>query len=561
MNQAGNIEVQTINHLGIIAGLIDEIGIVEIINEQLGIKPPEKLSSGIIVKSIILNAMGFVSRPLYLFPQFFNDKAPEHLFGEGIVPEDFNDDKIGRVMDKLYQFGLTKIFLLIALTALKKYGIDHKYSHWDSRAISWQGDDDICQTLNEENLEPIPIKIVHGYSKDKRPDLKLRKAVAHPQNRILNPIWGRQFLINLIASGDGGIPLFLECGHGNDNDQAKLAQLLSNFKKPVDLNSIFVADSALYPADNLLVIEHLKWITRVPLSIKAAQFYVRETPDSELIKTDREGDKAVEKESNYTGIKPKWIIIESQARKESDWKQLSKRIIKDEEKANSLLSSLSQKKSENRTEIKAVFDWEQKKLKYHNLVWKNVSKTPDKKTNKKVDKATIVWEKKSEKIESEKKKAGRFILATNVLKNLSPSEILTAYKGQQSCERGFRFLKDPLFFADSVFLKSPSRVETMAMLMGWSLLVYTIGQRQLRANLKQNNTGVKNQLGSLTDQPTLRWIFPGFPGIHLVILNGVKQIVNLTDYHSETLNYFSKHCRKYYILSGWLIPIIIKNNN
>ncbi len=99
---------------GIIAGLIDEIGIVEIINEQLGIKPQEKLNNGIIVKSIILNALGFVSRPLYLFTQFFNDKATEHLFGEGIVAEDFNDDKIGRVMDKLYQFGLTKIFLLIA---------------------------------------------------------------------------------------------------------------------------------------------------------------------------------------------------------------------------------------------------------------------------------------------------------------------------------------------------------------------------------------------------------------------------------------------------------------
>ena len=41
-----NIEVQTINHLGIIAGIIDEIVIVEIINEQLGIKPQEKLNSG-----------------------------------------------------------------------------------------------------------------------------------------------------------------------------------------------------------------------------------------------------------------------------------------------------------------------------------------------------------------------------------------------------------------------------------------------------------------------------------------------------------------------------------
>ena len=164
----------------------------------------------------------------------------------------------------------------------------------------------------------------------------------------------------------------------------KKAQLLSNFKKQVDFDSIFVADSALYTEANLLLIKHLNWITRVPLSIKAAQFYVRETPDSEFIKTDREGYKPVAKESNYAGIKQKWIIIESKARKESDLKQLSKRIIKDEEKANSLLSSLSQKKYENRTEIKAVFDCEQKKLKYHNLLLKTVSKTTDKKTKKKL---------------------------------------------------------------------------------------------------------------------------------------------------------------------------------
>ncbi len=275
----------------------------------------------------------------------------------------------------------------------------------------------------------------------------------------------------------------------------KKAQLLSNFKKQVDLESIFVADSALYSAENLLAIEHLKWITRVPLSIKAAQFYVRETPESELIETDREGYKAVEKESNYGGIKQKWLIISSATRKESDLKQLAKKILKDQEKSKALLTSLSRRNYENRAEIKAVFNCEQKQLKYHDLILKDVTKTIDKKTKKTVYKATFVFEKKSAKITEEKKKAGRFILATNVLENLTPSSILTAYKGQQSCERGFKFLKDPLFLrtrvlrspqnremsvADSVFLKYPSRVETMARNMGLSLLVYTLGRMSLR---------------------------------------------------------------------------------
>ncbi len=88
------------------------------------------------------------------------------------------------------------------------------------------------------------------------------------------------------------------------------------------------------------------------------------------------------------------------------------------------------------------------------------------------------------------------------------------------------------------------------MLMGLSLLVYTLGQRQLRVNLKQNNVKVKNHTGKLTDNPTLRWIFQCFQGIHVVVSNGVKQIYNLTDSRLKTINNFSEYCQKYYILSG-----------
>ena len=74
-------------------------------------------------------------------------------------------------------------------------------------------------------------------------------------------------------------------------------------------------------------------------------------------------------------------------------------------------------------------------------------------------------ETKEEVIEAEKIKAGRFILATNVLdKNeLSDEQVLEEYKAQQSNERGFRFLKDPLFFTSSVFVKTPERVEAIAL--------------------------------------------------------------------------------------------------
>ena len=114
-------------------------------------------------------------------------------------------------------------------------------------------------------------------------------------------------------------------------------------------------------------------------------------------------------------------------------------------------------------------------------------------------------EEKAEIIKAETERAGRFILATNVLdsEQLSAAEMLHEYKAQQSCERGFRFIKDPLFLADSVLVKTPKRIETMVFLMEICLLVYSLGQRMLRGELQKRGGKVKNQLGKATDKPAI----------------------------------------------------------
>lgn len=73
---------------------------------------------------------------------------------------------------------------------------------------------------------------------------------------------------------------------------------------------------------------------------------------------------------------------------------------------------------------------------------------------------------------------------------------------------------------------------------------------QIRSALQTAKTGIKNQLGKLTDRPTLRWIFQCFQGIHLVVFSGMKQIANLSDERQFTFKFFPLSCRKYYILSG-----------
>ncbi len=86
--------------------------------------------------------------------------------------------------------------------------------------------------------------------------------------------------------------------------------------------------------------------------------------------------------------------------------------------------------------------------------------------------------------------------------------------------------------------------------MGLCLMVYSLGQREVREQLYQAKTGIPNQLGKLTDRPTLRWIFQCFQGIHLLIYQGIKQVVNLTKQRLLILKFFAESIQKYYILSG-----------
>ena len=118
----------------------------------------------------------------------------------------------------------------------------------------------------------------------------------------------------------------------------------------------------------------------------------------------------------------------------------------------------------------------------------------------------------------------------------------------QKVNKGFRFLKDPLFFTSSVFVNTPRRVAALAMVMGLCLLVYTLGQRQLRQALAHAQETIHNQLKKPTSTPTLRWVFQCFQAIHLVHFNRQLQVSNLTDARLKILRFLGHPCQKYYLI-------------
>jgi hypothetical protein len=65
--------------------------------------------------------MGFLTAPLYLFSEFFRGKATEHLMGKGIKAEYLNDSRLGRVLEQLYEYGVSLLFIKIAIDLLQKF--------------------------------------------------------------------------------------------------------------------------------------------------------------------------------------------------------------------------------------------------------------------------------------------------------------------------------------------------------------------------------------------------------------------------------------------------------
>lgn len=535
-----DIQVKNLDHLGIVAGIVDQIGFVEEIDRQIPPHPQQIISTGQVVKAMILNGLGFVSAPLYLFSEFFVGKATEHLLGEGIQPEHLNDDRIGRALDSLSNQGLTTLFTSIAMLAHQRFNLSSRSLHLDSSSFSLEGSYKI--ESSDELSESIEgIKITYGYSKDHRPDLK-------------------QFMMDVICTGDGDVPLFVRIGDGNESDRAIFAQLMKQFKSEWNLDSIYVADSALYSAENIQKLGQLKWITRVPRSIKTAQILAESMADEAFVESKIAGYRIASCCCDYGEIHQRWLIIESEKRRHSDLKQLEKRLTKQLKKAASELKSLMRQDFVCAADAKKAADKLSRNWKYHSLELVEIEthahyNTPGRPTKNKSPehftyRVTAQVIPVHDVIEIARRQAGRFILATNVLdeETLANDEVLTEYKDQQGSERGFRFLKDPLFFTSSVFLNTPRRVAALAMVMGLCLLVYTLGQRQLRQALADSEKTILNQLKKPTSTPTLRWVFQCFQAVHLVHLNHQPQVSNLTDTRLRILRFFGTPCQKYYLI-------------
>lgn len=526
---------QSMNHLGLVSAMFDRLEIANVIDRNI----PDTnriVSVGKLVKAMVLNGLGFVSQPLYLCPNFFKDKPVSQLLGENIEATHLNDDALGDALDAIASHDPTCIYSLIGAQAARSLGLDSSSAHLDGTSFHADG------RYDKEEKEGV-IQITKGYSRDHRPDLN-------------------QVILNMMVSNQSGIPLLMASASGNSDDKSTFKSIIKghieNFNREFKSN-VFVADSALYTAETIQLFKGDNvFITRVPEVSKESKQAIQNAISKPHHQIDS-NYSYIETPSEYGSVEQRWIIIKSEHAQQRAKKSAIKKFQRITDAEAKLLQQASNQTFACQGDAKTHLENMQKKLKLGTITDVDIVSVlsySKKGRPKKTDKPDIIEYKIQGNIsfcidayDLEVSKNSHFILATNELdKNKMPPErILKEYKGQGAVERGFKFMKNPEFFTSSLNLKKPERIMALMMVMTICLLVYAALEREIRLCLKSCQKTVTNQVNKQTDNPTARWVFHIFSGIHVIIFStGFRQIMNLNEQHKIILSVLGEDFEKYY---------------
>jgi transposase len=441
------------------------------------------------------------------------------------------------------EYGVTKLFTELSLHIGKVRGLLGKSAHVDTTTLSLYGDYDYDSSM-EEDVFPWPMQ---GYAKSGRHDLK-------------------QMVLLLATTGASSFPLWMEAHSGNASDQVtlpKAAVKMQAFCKNLEGADefIYVGDSAMY-ANILAESERLKWVSRVPERLLEAKHWVSESSETLSWIQLENGYAYCAKTISYKGVIQRWLLFYSESAYLRESSTLDKKIHREHEEQTKLWWHLSNRIFTCQQDAHDEASKQQKRLKHHCVEFSVVD--VKKHAGRGRPKQGELPERTGYRIEYQLKPnheiiaqirscKGRFILATNQLDEMAlPNhEVLREYKAQSGVERGFKFIKDDTFQVDSVFLKTPARIEALMMVMTLCLMVYGVSEYELQQSMKASGSTIRNQVNKPTNKPSLKWVFFLFrvaTQLCVTTENHTKKIVtNINHELRNILQHFGPRAKAIYL--------------
>lgn len=492
-----------VDHIPAVAAMCHRLGLIDIINDSIPCNTGVDI--GTLVTGMICDTLSGRS-PLYKVEEFIAAQDTELLFGTPVNPHSFNDDALGRALDRIHAKGTLQLFTEVSLKAASVFNIDTSRCSFDTTSVNIWGNYDSSAPGGKAP------HITYGYSKDKRGDLK-------------------QFMVNMLCV-EGNIPISGKMQDGNSSDEklnneelGRITRLL----KPLGGNIgdfIYVADCKLVTAENLKQLGDMLFISRLPATykehdrvisqaIEAGQWeelgVLAETP-SPSKKCQRATYKARESQVNIEGKDYRAIVIQTDHLDKRRTNSIERNRLK--EKALIEKSIKTAGKMSYHCPLDAAKAMESLIRKGKSAFWNLIGsveetfihapgRAPANGQRKVIGTQyhhRIQLEENTGHHQQKLARAGCFVMITNTaIDKMSAGEVLKTYKQQYGVEKNFSFLKEPLL-ANDTFLKKPSRIDALVFILLTSLMIWNLMQRELR-NSQQVRAG---ELQDLNKRPTQR---------------------------------------------------------
>lgn len=509
----------------LMAHLCKELNIAHFINKMVTWDDKQwKASPGALITSLIINTL--VQRtPLYQVQRFYEGMDMPLLFEEPLHARDLNDDALGRALDRLADVDCKQLLSTVACRAARIEDMNIRTVHADTTSFSMYGQYDSEDCEEKDSLKKRFIEIVHGYSKDKRADLK-------------------QIKFGLLVTKEG-FPLIGDVHSGNQSDGVWNKEILKEFEVSfLDYwRVVYVADSALVTTENLktMAAKKMKLISLLPSRYNLAQElrdkawdlggwtyqgqisegknaaeYWTQSIDAEF--ADKTYRFVVVRSSNLDKRKEK--KLEAKLKQEyQELQKLQKEVGKDEFKC----------KPDALSRLKGILDAHQG---LHRLTGRVIERTlkkrppgrprKDSKTSLQVVttyaiELTIDEPTAAQIIEWRQREATFVLITTESLDRWDDRDILMEYKGQINVEMRFRFLKDPMF-VDAIYLKTPKRVQAIGYVILLSVMIAALLERRIRETLRKQKETITAPGKRILPRPTARVLIDMLNTIQVVYL-------------------------------------------
>jgi transposase len=531
----------------ILEHFFQRLQLAELLDQYLPEDPRGKIRPATGVLLLIQNIL--ISRePIYGVAEWASLYAPEFLGLTEAQLSSLNDDRLGRLLDRLFKALTPELLLDVVRQAVRVFGLRLDELHNDSTTISFHGR---YTDASEERLQRgrKRLAITYGHSKDHRPDLK-------------------QLLYVLTVTDDGGVPVYFTSASGNVADVRTHIETWDLLRQLVGRpDFLYVADCKLASSENL---DHLtrhggRFVTVMPalwredgefrrrLSAVGAAPHWRQLYEVREVRKNARGVEVsvvvdqlsvwAEEQSTSQGYRLLWYYRTRKA--EHDRLARQRRT----ERALAELNALEDRLSGPRPRLRERSDVEQA---VHEILearqvqrWVKVQiQTAERESFRQVGRGRpnqdttyvrevqtrfhLLLDVDAEQLEREALGDGVFPLLTND-RTLDAEAVARAYQRQPQIEKRFNQFKND-FEVAPVYLKEVSRIQGLLTVYFLALLVQTLLERELRQAMQREKI---DQLplyaeGRACRRPTARKLLDLFEPIQrheLTLPDGKRQIL------------------------------------